>query len=128
MVLACGTIVKYDHGLGEGDRREFLAKATAALRYATATHTTGTQRCVDGKQWGATDRFGPESWQSGMWTGTLAFGAWLIWEKLDASLRRDIQRVVAWEDDILGKREPPSGWIPRPRKTVGKYRPWSWAN
>jgi hypothetical protein len=39
-----------------------------------------------------------------MWTGTLAFGAWLIWDKLDASLQRDIQRVVAWEDDILGKR------------------------
>jgi hypothetical protein len=112
MVLACGTIVKYDDGLAEGDRRELLAKATAALRYATATHSTGTERCVGGKQWGATDRFGPESWQLGMWTGTLAFGAWLIWDRLDTSLQRDIQRLVAWEDDILGKREPPSGlWL-----------------
>ena len=54
MVLACGTLLKYDDGLSEGERRDLLDKATAAIRYATATHLTGTQKCSDGKQWGAT--------------------------------------------------------------------------
>jgi hypothetical protein len=112
MVLACGALLKYDEGLSNAERRDFLDKATAGLRYATITHRTGTEKCADGKQWGATDKFGPESWQSGMWTGTLAFGAWLIWDSLDSTLRQDIQRVVAWEDDILVGREPPTGlWL-----------------
>jgi hypothetical protein len=109
MVLACGTLVKYDDSLSESERRELLKKASAALRYVTATHITGTQKCTDGKSWGATERFGAESWGSGMWTGTLASGAWLIWDKLDAPLQQSIERVIAWEDDILAKREPPNG-------------------
>ncbi len=78
MVLACATLLKYDDSLSPTERQALLAKATAGLRYVTATHITGTQKCTDGKSWGATAKFGPESWQSGMWTGTLAFGAWLI--------------------------------------------------
>jgi len=109
MVLACATLLKYDDDLSAGERRDLLAKATAAIRYATATHVTGTQKCPDGKQWGATDKFGPESWQSGMWTGPLAFGAWLTWDQLEPALQFGIQRVVASEDDILAKREPPIG-------------------
>jgi hypothetical protein len=109
MVLACGALVKYDDSLSESKRRELLKKAIAALRYVTATHVTGTQKCTDGKPWGATERFGAESWGSGMWTGTLASGAWLIWDKLDAPLQQSIERVIAWEDDILAKRPPPNG-------------------
>jgi hypothetical protein len=112
MVLACAALLKYDAGLTDAEREDFWTKATAGLRYAAVTHLTGTQKCVDGKQWGATEKFGSESWQSGMWTGTLAFGAWLIWDRLDPALQQAIQRVVAWEDDILSRREPPTGlWL-----------------
>lgn len=112
MVLASETLLKYDNSLSEAERRELLKKATAALRYVTATHVTGTQKCPDGKPWGATEKFGPESWQSGMWTGTLAFGAWLNWNKLDPALQQAIERVVAWEDNILARRDPPHGlWL-----------------
>src|SRR5208337_4478492 len=112
LVLACGALLKYDEGLSEGERRDLLAKATAALRYATDTHLTGTQKCTDGRQWGATPNFDRGSWQSGMWTGTLAFGAWLMWDKLDPALQQGIQRVVASEDDVLSQREPPNGlWL-----------------
>jgi hypothetical protein len=112
MVLACGTLLKYDDGLSDGDRRDLLAKATAALRYIAATHVTGAQKCPDGKHWGATPKFGAESWQSGMWTGTFAFGAWLMWDKLDPALQQSLERVVASEDDILAKRKPPNGlWL-----------------
>jgi hypothetical protein len=102
-------LLKYDHGVSDAERRDWLAKATAALRYMTMTHVTGAQKCPDGKQWGATGKFGAESWQSGMWTGTLASGAWLIWGKLDPGLQEAIERVVAWEDDILSRRDPPTG-------------------
>jgi hypothetical protein len=112
MVLACGTLLKHDDGLSASKRQDFLDKATAAIRYATVTHITGTQKCSDGKHWGATDKFGPESWQSGMWTGTLAIGAWLMWDKLEPALQQGMQRVVASEDDILAGREPPTGlWL-----------------
>lgn len=112
MVLACGTLLKYDDSLTDHERHDLLEKVAAGLRYVTATHITGPQKCTDGKHWGATEQFGPGSWQSGMWTGTLAFGAWLVWDRLDPSLQQDIQRVVAWEDDILSKRPPPNGlWL-----------------
>ena len=112
MVMASATLLKYDQGLTENDRRDLLVKATAALRYVTATHRTGLQKCPNGKQWGATPEFGPGSWQSGLWTGSLAFGTWLMWDKLDPALQQSVERVVAWEDDILANRKPPNGlWL-----------------
>ncbi len=110
MLLACATLLKFDDGLDASARRDLFSKSAAALRYATATHRTGTQKCTDGSQWGATENFGRGSWQSGMWTGTLAFGVWLIWDKLDASLQQAFQRVIAWECDILSHRLPPNGF------------------
>ena len=112
MVLACGALVKYDISLSDTERRDLLAKATAALRFAIATHVTGTQKCPDSKSWGATENFGGGSWQSGMWTGTLAFGAWLLWDKLEPALQQGLEQVVAWEDDILVGRKPPNNlWL-----------------
>jgi hypothetical protein len=112
MALGCAVLLKYDAGLTDAERRNFLTKISAGLRFAAATHLTGTQKCADGKPWGATENFGPGSWQSGMWTGTLAFSAWLIWDRLDPALQQDVQRLVAWEDDVLARREPPSGlWL-----------------
>lgn len=109
MVLVCGTILKYNDGLNVDDRRDFLDKTAAALRYTTATHFTGTQKCADGKQWGGRYKPGFGSWQSAMWAGSFAFGAWLIWGQLDLALRQDIQRVVAWENDLLTRGDPPTG-------------------
>ena len=111
MVLACGTLLKYDDGLTAGEREDLLAKATAALRYVTATHFTGTQKCTDGKQWGGLDRPGVHTgrtqWESSYWTSSFAFGAWLIWNKLDPQLQQDVERVVAAQDDLLATGNPP---------------------
>ncbi len=109
MVLASAALIKFDDSLPPGERDQLLKKVAAALRYVTATHVTGTEKCTDGKSWGATKDFGPGSWQSGMWAGTNAFGAWLIWDKLDRKLQKDIERMVAWEDDVLVRRAPPNG-------------------
>ena len=112
MLLGCAALIKYEDGLDVAERGDFLGKCIAALRYATATHRTGTQKCTDGKPWGATENFGPGSWQSGMWTGTLAWGIWLIWDRLEPALQLRFQQLVAWECDILAHRPPPNGlWL-----------------
>lgn len=111
MVLACGALLKYDDGLTASEREDLLAKTTAALRYVTATHFTGTQRCADGKQWGGLDRPGVHSgrtqWESSYWTSSFALGAWLIWDKLDPQLQQAVERVVAAQDDLLATGNPP---------------------
>jgi hypothetical protein len=105
MVFTCGTLLKFSDAFNATERQEYLRKATAAIRYATATHATGTQKCVDGKRWG-------NSWQSAMWAGTLGFGAWLLWDNLDADLRKDVQRVLASESDRFLAGKPPGGrWL-----------------
>jgi hypothetical protein len=102
MVLTCATLLKYSDALSPPERKEYSRKATAALRYAVASHLTGSQACTDGKPWGA-------SWQSAMWAGTLGFGAWLMWDDLDAAVRKDLERVVASEADRFLKVKPPGG-------------------
>jgi hypothetical protein len=105
MVLTSAALLKYSDVLSDTERREYMSRATAALRYAAATHLIGTQKCPDGKQWGG-------NWQSAMWTGTLGFGAWLIWNDLDQELRKDVERVVASEADrFLGSKPPTGRWF-----------------
>lgn len=111
MVLACGTLLKYDDRLTASERDDLLIKTIEALRYATATHFTGPQKCMDGKKWGGMDRPGVKSgvvqWESSYWTSSLVFGAWLIWDKLDPALHKDIERVVAAQLDFLATGNPP---------------------
>jgi hypothetical protein len=102
MVLTCGALLKYSDVLSDSDRRACLRKATRAIRYAVTSHRSGTQKCTDGKPWGG-------SWQSAMWTGTLGFGAWLIWDDLDPELRKGVERVVASEADRFLGSKPPGG-------------------
>ena len=112
MLLACSTLIRYGDRVEHAVRSDLASKSLAAMRYTTATHRTGSAKCSDGKQWGATPGFGSESWQSGMWTGTLAWASWLIWDRLDAELQLSLQRVIAWECDVLSRRPPPNGlWL-----------------
>lgn len=105
MVFTCGTLLKCSDRFSASERQEYLRKATAAIRYAAATHISGTQKCPDGKSWG-------NSWQSAMWTGTLAFGAWLLWDDLDPDLRKGMERIVASEADrFLNGKPPGSRWF-----------------
>jgi hypothetical protein len=100
MVLTCGALLKYSDALTEQERQEYTRKSIAAIRYAVASHRSGTQKCTDGKPWGG-------SWQSAMWTGTLGLGAWLIWDKLDTGLRQELERVLASESDRFLNVKPP---------------------
>jgi hypothetical protein len=102
MVLTCGALLKYSDALNDSERRHYLNQATRAIRYAVGSHLTGTQKCTDGKPWGG-------SWQSAMWTGTLAFGAWLIQDDLESELRHGVERVVGSEADRFLSTKPPGG-------------------
>ena len=102
MVLTCGALLKYSDALTDAERAHYLDQSTRAIRYAVSSHLTGTQKCPDGKPWGG-------SWQSAMWTGTLAFGARLIWDDLDADLQAGVERVVASEADRFLNVRPPAG-------------------
>ncbi|HEX3628554.1 MAG TPA: hypothetical protein VH280_24355 [Verrucomicrobiae bacterium] len=114
MVLGCGTLLKYDRGLSAAEREDLLTKATAALRYVTATHFTGKEKCPDGRQWGGMDRPGVKTgltqWESTYWTSSFALGAWLMWDKLDPQLQQDIERVIATQDDFLTNGNPMTGF------------------
>ncbi|MDB6025094.1 MAG: hypothetical protein JWM68_1317 [Verrucomicrobiales bacterium] len=102
MVLTSGALLKYSEVLTEAERKEYTRKCIASLRYCVATHVSGTQKCPDGKPWG-------NSWQSAMWTGTLGFGSWLIWDKIDPALQKDIERIVGSEADRFLNVKPPAG-------------------
>ncbi len=101
MVLASAAVLKYSDALTVAERRELLRKALASLRFVTATHVTGSEKCVDGKQWG-------NGWQSAFWTCTYAFGAWLIWDDLDPALQQNVKRVVVFEAERFLKEKPPT--------------------
>jgi hypothetical protein len=104
MVLTCGALLKYSDALSPAEREKYLQRASHAIRYAVGSHRTGPHTCTDGKPWGG-------SWQSAMWTGTLSFGAWLMWDKLDPELRQGVERVLASEADrFLGGKPPTGRW------------------
>ncbi|MCL6519262.1 MAG: hypothetical protein K6T99_05480 [Armatimonadetes bacterium] len=103
MVLSSAALLKYSR-LKDAERQYLKSRALRAIRYAVATHVTGTQKCTDGKKWGC-------SWQSGMWASNLAFGAWLIWDDLDNELREGIERVISKEADrLLNRTLPTNRW------------------
>lgn len=105
MVFSSGALLKYDEALSDTERQQIMKRASSAIRYVVSTHKTGTKKCRDGKQWGA-------DWQSAYWTGTMGFGAWLLWDHLDPELKQGVERVVASEADrFLAVRPPAQRWL-----------------
>jgi len=102
MVFTSAALCKFSDIPKGAERKEMQRRAIAGIRYAVSTHLTGTQKCVDNKQWG-------NSWQSAMWTAPIAWAAWLLWDDLDADLQKGVERVVASEADRFLKVKPPSG-------------------
>jgi hypothetical protein len=102
MIVANAAVLKYSDVLTLSERDEYKSKSLAALRYIVLTHVSGTQKCSDGKSWGG-------SWQSAFWDSTATFGAWLLWDDLDPQLRKDVERVIAFESDRFLNTKPPGG-------------------
>ena len=83
-------------------REKLLDYARQCLRYMTRTHVTGDLTCADGGKWG-------DAWQSAWWTGKMAVGARLIWDRLTDEERAAVERVVVHEADRHLERAAPSG-------------------
>ena len=71
-------------------RALYVRRASSGVRYVALTHLTDSRVCTDGKQWG-------NSWQSGMWTGTMCMAAWIVWDELDADTKALVKRVAEYE-------------------------------
>lgn len=102
MVFTGAALLRYSDTPKGAERKELQRRVISAIRYAVDTHLTGTQKCVDNKQWG-------NSWQSAMWTCPIGFGAWLVWDDLDPELQKGVERTVASEADRFLNVHPPSG-------------------
>lgn len=83
-------------------RNILLARARACLAYMTRAHVTGDIECADGYKWG-------DHWQSAWWTARMAAGARILWPKLTAQERANVERVIVHEADRHLARTPPSG-------------------
>ncbi|MGI6296417.1 MAG: hypothetical protein ACOX3G_10035 [Armatimonadota bacterium] len=79
-----------------------LQRARACLEYMTRAHATGDLHCADGCQWG-------NDWQSAWWTARMAAGARLVWPKLTAREKANVERVIVHEANRHLRRNPPSG-------------------
>ena len=100
--LAYAVLVTEQPDSPERERR--LSRIKASLTYASSTHLTGDATCVDGKPWG-------RSWQSCLWTGSLALTAALVEQDLSPELVQACRRVLADEADRLSEIPPPSGYV-----------------
>lgn len=92
----------YDPKVSGISQKTLLARARACLAYMTRGHVTGDLNCADGYQWG-------NHWQSAWWTARMAAGARILWPKLNAEERANVERVIVHEADRHLKRVPPSG-------------------
>lgn len=92
----------YDPKPSGVSRDRLLDLARQCLRYMTRSHVTGDLTCGDGAKWG-------NHWQSAWWTGKMAAGARLIWDKLTSQERSAVERVAVHEADRHLARTAPSG-------------------
>ena len=97
--LVYAVLLEKTNALDAGERQLYMDRAIAGIRYSAETHITGTRKCVDGKQWG-------NSWQSAMWAGNVGFEAWILWDDLDAELKKSVERAVTYEADRFLDRKP----------------------
>ena len=93
--LSCAACVKF-----AGCDRRALDLARRLVAELTRTHLTGGGRTASGRAWG-------HHWQSALWAWQTAFGAWLIWNDLDADVRRRVIAMTVDEADRFVDLPPP---------------------
>lgn len=98
--LVQAVLLKKTDALDASTRQVYLDHAIAGIRYAAETHITGARKCIDGKQWG-------NSWQSAMWAANMGFAAWVLWDDLDAGLRKSVEQAMVYEANRFLDRKPP---------------------
>lgn len=87
-----------------------LDRLRRALNYNTATHVTGTNKCVNGSQWGWSSSSSGD-WQTPMWAGSMGFACLLMQTNLPAAVVSNVQRVVISEANHRAAIAPASGYV-----------------
>lgn len=87
-----------------------LGRIRQALNYAAGAHVSGTNLCVNGKQWGWSSSSSTD-WQTPLWSGSLGLACILVQSQLPAQTVQACQRVVASEATHRAGIAPPSGYV-----------------
>lgn len=82
------------------EREAALADLVALLRFVAATHDAGPLTASDGKKW-------KDQWQSALWAQYAGMAAWIVWDRLDADLRAQVEAMVGHEADRFLDAPPP---------------------
>lgn len=105
---SCGVAVAYAVLVRSlpGDARNAtrLERIRKALHYAAHTHLSGTNTCIDGKQWG-------HGWQSALWGGSMGLACLLVQAELPMETVAAVQRAVADEATFRAGISPASGYL-----------------
>jgi len=75
--------------------------ALAAIRYSYNTHKTGTVNCANGSKWGLI-------WESSLWSTSVAYASWLMWNDLTAADKAAIKTMVLAEANFNLSRTIPT--------------------
>jgi len=77
--------------------------ALAAIRYSYNTHTANqVMLCTNSVYWGIV-------WESSMWTESLGYAAWLMWDDLTVADKAAIKKVIVAEANYNLSRTIPTG-------------------
>ena len=81
-----------------------IAKIQQALNYASGTHVSGTNVCVDGLRWG-------HGWQTSLWAGSMGLACLLVQTDLPPATVQSVQRALADEASYRAAIPPASGYV-----------------
>jgi hypothetical protein len=95
-----------------------LSRVRQALNYNAGTHVTGTNKCVNGTQWGwssgtlaTCSSDSGSDWQSSLWAAEMGLACVLVQSNLPAATVAAVQRVIASEANHRGGVAPCSGYL-----------------
>lgn len=108
VAVAYATLVAAQPGNPQNSLR--LDHVRQALNYDTTTHVTGTNKCVDGKNWGWSSASSGD-WQTPLWAGSMGLACLLVQTNLPTATISNVQRVVASEADHRAAIAPASGYV-----------------
>ncbi len=98
----------FDEALAGVSRAHLLDRLNRCLRWIMAHHVVGELRTTplewDG-QWG-------DDWESSLWAGQCAMAAYWVWDVLDADVKEQTLKMLAFEADRFLDVTPPDGrWL-----------------
>lgn len=113
--MVCAFLCRYGHhnaclpaGVTWSDLKVMARKS---LDFAVATHKAVHRRtCADGRYWGSLGK-GDYTWESSLWSLSVAYSAFFQWKNLSETERQDVYRLLKAECNYELERNIPTGYI-----------------